>query len=376
MTRASRIPLAVACPPSLQEPHLSIAGDDSGARAGNCVHSIVPALCRGEPVDAAVAAAYWGVPVDEARLLTALAAQAWQKVDEFFPEPQFEVAFDDYEFSGHIDILSIVDPRRPRILDWKSGRLDFDARHQMMTYAWLVLGSLDVAELPAVEAVEIFVVRLRDQVCDHWAVTPAELEQWRKFVRERLADPTFRPGPHCGHCPRALECPARTLHLQNSMQLMPLAGTAHFWEQVVPQGEYRPVAVTLLLERARQVQEWAEAVEDFCRADVVANGGKLGRLEITEEKRQKIDWFRGKEIIEQFATNAEEFAVTVSKTKLLELVRDGAPDRGKGKAVRDLLDRLAQAGALTETTIEKLVIRHEPTTTTSISIEPAAIEGG
>lgn len=126
---------------------------------------------------------------------------------------QFETRLESGFISGTLDVLHRV-PKRSVIADWKNTYRDDDHEPQLITYAWL-----EFQERPEIEEVEIFTVYLRLKFVDHKILSRAWVEAWmREFITNNVNHrDIYRPGEHCGRCPRYAVCQALTILNRRTM---------------------------------------------------------------------------------------------------------------------------------------------------------------
>lgn len=345
--RCSSLPRLAACAPALDPPAMRIEGDREPSDLGTAFHAMIAAVINGSPSalseeSFAETAAHHNVDEDDLRPLVYWAAKAWsEQLAPHYPNAETErhMHADDPDagvsLDGHLDVSGYDDPSREvRILDWKSGFTDGDYRDQLKGYAMLAL-----LEFPDATAARVSKVQVREQRIDTWVFTRAELNGWWMWLTQHLRDRnTYRPGPHCGYCPRALTCEARMTALRQ----------AYGWAVMLTEGpESLAVAMTEVVDGLRAVKKAAEAALDAIRADVIAHGGKHGPLSISESNRRKIRMDRAHEVlVEELGMERLIPLLKVTNKAVEEAAKEAAPRGQKRKVVAALWDRLGQAGAV------------------------------
>lgn len=338
--RASRMPLFLACPASLNDADcVKIEGDPSAANLGTAVHEIMADIVDHQydaVPDVSLVAAQYGVnDVDELERLSAYGLRAWRELKEFAPVPvtegHWEVGTEHFELSGHTDVLSIS-CNRAVIIDWKTGWLQSDASDQMAAYAYLVAsGNLDVQEFTA------FVVRHRYSYYDVFRCTRDQLYSWKIRVDEALGNTdTFRPDAHCRFCYRRFNCPAQTAMVRRAV--------AALGDNEIPMS-------IALYRRAQAVKHLVDDYVSVVKTHILTHGPIEDggyRLDVLTELHDKIDPLAAWPHMIAAGLSDEQIAraVRLSKGALLDAVGELAPPRGKSKAKAEFMERLNDAGCV------------------------------
>jgi hypothetical protein len=348
--------LHLACPASQVPPALRIEGDTSAADLGSAVHEQVLGRIVGTAPDLAVTAARWRVDVGELAPLVGRAWRQWERVSQWFPEPAVEVYLwaelpgsEGLRLTGHADVLSRVGDQ-VRIYDLKTGWLEGEHRAQLQGYGWLALQLL-----PECTSAYTMVHRVREGSIDPQEYSRAELDAWPVGVRERLGETeTYHAGAHCGHCPRALECDTKDLYLKVGLFRLRNDNL----DRIPREPRQRGQILLDLLGICRSLQRESEDLMTLIRADVRAHGGRLGDLVLTRQPQKRIDFARGMDALEEMVGTEQLMEiVTLSNKAAEEGVKAAAPRGQKGRAVQELWRRLAEAGAVITTEVERLEVR-------------------
>lgn len=361
--RASRLPLALSCPASQLPPATALADDSPESRLGSAVHQALAVLVRDGggsfPETIEDAAAEWRCDLQECARLAWNGRAAWARLAELFAAPEIECelfAWDEAErlkLTGHVDVLSPTFEDGIRILDWKTGHADENHEQQMRAYIWLALRTYTGHEFA-----EAYVVRLREMTVDTYRWTRRELDHWYAGVVRDTADvERYRPGRHCGFCPRRIECvatrDATVAAITGLIAAEPRLPNRLRWDDAVIDG----------YDRLRLVEAACDRARELIRADVAFSGGSVtasdGRtLTLTRQDRQEIDAGRAWPILEQrFGLDAVAAAAKLTKTAVTGLAMDAAPYGKKGSAAKEIMERLDQAGAVTINSIERLEVK-------------------
>lgn len=356
--RCSSLPLVSACPASL-DAELPVNAQTPEASLGTAVHDFLAAEIAGA-VNAAFVPADQG---DEFRMLTTMGLRCWSQLRHYFPAPAvekyLEAPMGTITLTGHADVYSLeLQPTdgvgEVRILDWKTGRDDLNYDDQLRGYALLGLEHCEHAE-----SASVALVRVREQTVDWGHYTRNEIYRWWNGLAARVnGRHDFAAGRHCGFCPRSPACPAKTAMLTQAVTAL-IGVDSEYGDSML----MTPDALALLLDRAKLIEKACESARDLVRAEVIARGGRIatadGReLFIAAQERKSIEYAQAVEILlEELGADALTHTLSVSKTKVEEAVRAKAGRGRKQQAVKDLFDRLAEAGAIRTETTERLEVR-------------------
>ncbi len=363
--RASGMPLALLCAAAVR-PELRVDESNDAAAVGTAVHEALRRLAERGGLDwegIGEIAERHGVDVEEVRALCAIATKLWPEVRASFPgaitEADLAIELDGALLTGHVDLISVAGDVA-RAGDWKTGRKDSDYSEQMKAYGTLVL-----LAYPQLREVTVTILWVRDQAIENYTMTRADAIAWAERVEREVVrwDGTYRPGPHCQHCPRSHECQAANALLRRDVAAIADRELVARVESDL--ASMAPAEVIELVAKARMVKALADRVCDGAKAyvlthgDIVAEG--VGRLTIDREQRRKVDAAKAWPVLEAAGFGDEEFAqvmtIGVSKVEKVVATRAG---RGRGAAaVRALSAALADAGAVSTTEVEKLVQKRE-----------------
>lgn len=356
--RCSALPRITLCPGSAQPPTIYYLSDSDEARLGTAVHDVLAAwVLQGESEKLFLDAKAREHQVDHEEL-SRLVWSAWgmwrADLEQYFRFPMVERYLEKevagLKLTGHIDVLA-TPAEEVRILDWKTGWADsFDYWPQMQGYCWLAL-----QEHPQVNAAWACVCWARSGAVERQRWTREELDGWFLELLKSL-QPNYRPGEHCGYCPRTNECEARLQQMTTNAVLF--LGTE--FDQ--------PPAIPLTGEKLGQVYHVKRMLEKACdlagdmlKAEVIKRGGRVRinndlELTVTEQVRDTID---GKAIAYlQTLYGPEVFdCATVHKSDLQELVRSGAPRGQKTEAAKKVMDDLHSMGLVESKSFTKLEVK-------------------
>lgn len=364
--RCSSLPLVSACAAASIQPDCRIESPRGASDLGSAFHECMAAFILRPPVNVDEVAAANNVDAKDLAPMFGWAANLWRdRLAELFPNPLVEdellYSDGDLTLTGHADLLSLVGDEI-RGLDWKSGWRDSDSTEQMKGYGFLALQRwLDA------EYVRFTVLRVRDQRADTLFWHRDELQAWFDWTVDHVADSdVYRPGAHCGYCPRALEC---TAHRNLAKWWADFAVAPTIPRDLDAPDLAQAVVFTRML--GKRIDSFLEAA----KAHVEAIGGEYGPLYLDERPARSIDFARGHEtIVEAIGGHAFMDCVKVSKTAVEEAVKRDAPRGQKGQRVKDLMAKLDQAGAIETTVTKQLKVRRDYGDNNGTS--PAAIEAG
>ncbi len=362
-TRASSLPLALRCPASTVQAEIRIEGDRGAADLGTAAHDVVLRWVGNQDgANVNDVAARKRVDPDELGILVAMGFQAWNKVEQWFPDPQVEVEMAvesaaGLRLTGHTDMKSVVD-REVRIGDLKFGRVDSDYTQQLAGYCCQALQMH-----PECDTAFAMVIWVREQRTESARYTRQQMDRWFEEVETTLSQvDLFSPGSHCGYCRRKYECPAFELMLKRNLELL-------------ANGERpdRPVAVGDLYAAAKLVNKQAEEALELVRAEVAAAGGTMNigygkQLQLMDQEQEKISYTAGHRLITQAVPGADlDEIFTVGKGAFTKAVGDTAPNRKKKVYIDAAMQDLRAAGAVTKKVVTQLEQRRNEHGTAELS---------
>lgn len=393
--RGSRVPLAMACPESTIDdggPKLVSSGEP--ANLGSAIHDTIAAWIERDYLPDSASIDHFGERhavenFDELRWLTWATWNLLLKVRQWYPgaEPEVELEHIDeangIRLTGRLDLASIIDhEKRLNILDYKSGRLEVDASHQLRTYAYLGL-----QKRQDIKIVWASVLRVRDgsiDPCPIW--TREDLDHWYAGLVARVkrrGHEEYNPGAHCAFCPRALTCPGKEAYLRQArMSLLDIHNHIDIKSGLLQLPE-DPVAcgteLSNLLDRIKVIERVCEAAKDLVKAHIKATGplptadGQEVAIKCTEQK--PLDFGRAWPILkDRIPEEAWPTVFRVSKGEAEKAIKGTLPRGAKTAAWIDLLKQLDQAGALGRKSIEQLVTRKAPVAIEQPRAEAPAIQ--
>lgn len=370
--RCSSLPTACACAQATRAPAVKVDTSDASARVGTAVHAVLANFRAGEwqERDEQIAAAYYDVDPDEVAMLCAIGRKFWrERLSDLFPDPITEEALSAQvgpaKVAGHPDYYSVLGAHA-RVGDDKTGFADGEHFEQVRGYGLLVL-----RKHPEVETVQGVVCRLRDGTLEAGPVwTRAEVEaHFERHAKEWAKDdPPYRPGRHCGFCPRRSECPAAQRALSESVLLFAPGphGEAPGLAILDPETRPSPLSPLLVLgayERLQAVEGACKLAREHLRRAVEAAGGTISDGErelalVTKQVRQVVPSVDLMTALERLIGIQEICgAISLSLTKLCDAAREQAPRGQKKEAAEELAAALDGMGALVTTSRKELRLR-------------------
>ena len=359
--RASRMPLAFKCAESIRRPpgELFVSSDSEAGTLGTAVHDALAQHVMGVDTDLADYAAKWNVDEQALAPLFFFGVSAWNDLKATLLTPKVELELEavvaGHVITGHADVVYDAG-QSVYIIDWKSGQVQRDYTTQLLTYALAAARQFQQAD-----KFSVVTVWLRDKFYETKTVTRDELDQFANRIAHDVLGKAGRyvAGDHCGFCPRFSGCPGRgqvALAIIRELDdggYLPAPGTP----------ATHPIAGTVLasaLARIRYVENVCEQARKTIREWVKAAGHvdtKPGyalqiKTEIHEVISAKRAWPVFLKYLDEDGVNA---CLKVGKTELLKRVSEGAERGQKGKLKAAVLDELRELGAVSETTVEKLV---------------------
>ena len=317
------------------------------AELGTAVHAGLGYLVKDAEYtpDISDAASLWRVDADDLAQLYGYGKRCWGMLSEHFgehpiAEQHFKADFGTFILSGHPDMLSDDTMDVRAVGDWKSGRVEYDARWQLYGAAILTPATRGVIvwlrETWTGNPFEVVAIPPEDAIIDHLTAQVKKLHKGECTT-----------GPHCRamYCERQHECEAyQGMLAADSTALVELdEGETLPAIEVVRRG-YEPWKnMVALCERYKDLMnEVLDAQGDV----TLLNGNTLTRM-TTHPK--SFDAQKALAVMEDFGIENTAECFKVAVTKLSKLVKDGAKAAGakKGAHLTAFFEACEEAGALT-----------------------------
>lgn len=358
--RASRLPLAMVCPASMQATDYVLDSDGDAARLGSAVHEwlgkrIATQAIEGDEAFDLLAVKYT-LPVDDIRALSIRAWKLWREVEQWFPSPVVEGVVEkdlgQLQMTGHVDVMSYnAESRIVFVNDHKTGFLDSDHSDQVRAYGLMALD-----RFPDADQVHTCIMRVRDYTTDHANYSKAELVAWSQRVVQRVVEEqeSYQPGRHCSFCPRRMTCKAFADWVRWAFELLSSG------EIIDMSGSASPELVRKVYDAKSALSRLLEEAGEVLKTLAMARGGVLEKddgmqLQMISQIRRVIMF---KEAWPLLSKRVEEDfwnqVFAVGKTELIKIIRLGAGRGEKERAVAELMQSLEDAGAIAEETINRL----------------------
>ena len=377
--RASKAPIAMHCLQSLRTiDHPAVSHETEATTLGTFVHNQLAEWMETKEVKEAEwerLAGLWGLKPDEAVTLIMTGIAMWGDEEGglcldhgetlWFEEnmsSQFNHNGMEILLTGTADIASHRDrdgESQIVIDDWKTGQVSPASFHQLFQYAILALRKWQDAD-----SIKVRLNWLREGWSDELEFTAAEIMKKQTevldWLSQDLGSAEYRTGDHCKYCPLKYTCNGWN---QVTSSLVKVTHAAELQNNILG-------SVRSLHEKGQlgQAHTLAKQLESLMKSFFVNE-----RLVIEEKGPVPIGEGKELALIEMTKTEIEPGAgihaayeelggdvyqcCKISKTKLEELLKAKAPPRQKAKKVREFMDHLDQAGALTKTTSTQLRVR-------------------
>ncbi|MGH7879732.1 MAG: PD-(D/E)XK nuclease family protein, partial [Candidatus Binataceae bacterium] len=253
-----------------------------------------------------------------------------------------------YRLTGHVDLVSIVDDHA-RLIDWKTGRNESaDYYAQLAGYAMCLLGR-------GCKEATASVVWLRSQTIETFRFERVDALEFDRKIQAHLGNARYSYGEHCAHCPRSHACEALVAISRRDVAVFSTMEDVDGAVQTAP-----AALVVAMRRRAKVIEAFAKSFDESVRRRIDASGpldsGDGYALSLVEENgKREVDTLKAWPIL-QASLGDEEIAecVTVSARAADEAVAKKA-GRGNGAAAkRKLAADLEAAGAVSQSTIQKL----------------------
>lgn len=343
--RCSSLPLAMRCPGSVHNDGGVLIDDwNEAGEDGTDIHRLLATHPEGDAPKELVAELS-----DEARILYYTGAKMWREhISAWMPNSHAEVEFadtGDSALTGHIDRLSLrLSESTAVVLDWKTGRKDYDHKAQGFGYALLVL-----ARQHELQSVTVHFAWVRTQELESYTVTRKRADSWQQELCDIYEwDGVFHPGDHCTHCRRHATCPA--LHAMNKQSLALVTG------QTVDLASMPSPEIATLYRRlgplAQQISDLQEAIksEGKTRGGIDDGAGRILHYKQTKGPRE-VDALKAWDALTERLTDKElapclKVRIGEVENAVAEKARKTEGPRKGAAAIRALNEALEKAGAI------------------------------
>ena len=351
--RCSELPRALKCPASLGA-GVRIDEEGEAARIGSAVHECLAKTIKGEDCDWESIARAWNVEPDQVTPLAGAGMKAWNEMDitpvAVEEHLTAEVA-DGITLTGHADIIGDTVSAARVVLDWKTGGSSSSYRDQLIGYAMLAREN-GLAE--QADYTPVAVVWLRDGVLDTEYITADEIGELRSDLKAISAKTDrYSAGEHCLYCPRRHDCDAREANLRADVKVLTEAKCEAL---TTPE-------LAALKPKADALKKVIASYGDLLKRRLAESGpvdlGDGREVVLEKGERRYVKTLEALPVLEEYGLTVEDIAdaVTISKSKVGNLLAASA-ERGQKGAVRTDFDAaLEAAGALEVKEMESVKIR-------------------
>lgn len=334
----SAMPMLAICNGALTLEGPDIRFDDGGGEQGKLVHAAAAAIVEGRE------------PPPDAPYIGTLRA-IWAELSPSMPGARAEESWgyggeDNPAVVGKTDAVALCDDETV-IVDWFAGQQAPDKEQQGRGYGWLV--TMATSRTQPVRFIE---VNVPDASMRQWVWSRPDLESWAAdFFYNLRRPPSFSVGSQCRWCPKYAVCPAHTALMRKAADVLQIQGKV----DALPREQKADLWAPLALLKAM-----VEAAQESIKADIIAHGPislgmgyeLISRIELRSEIEPLAAW----PIISKQFTDAElATAMKIKKAVLESLASAHAAQGTKGNAKKQLMAALEAAGAVTHSTITKVV---------------------
>lgn len=362
--RASRLPLAMVCPASMQSTSsYTLDTDGEAARLGTAVHEwlgqkIATQDIGNDEIFETLAIKY-NLKADDVRSLSIRAWKLWREIEQWFPSPIVEGSLSKdlgpVRLTGHVDVMRYrPDTQTLFVNDHKTGWLDGDHSDQVKAYALMGL-----EQFPEAVTAHTCIMRVRDYSTDFDQYTRDQLAAWSERVVDRLISDRdkYHPGRHCSFCPRRLTCDAYRDWIRWAIEILTGSTVYDLKASTSPD----PQTITDVYDAKSNLDHCIKEAAAVLKALALSsNEGTLKKtdgmqLQLVDQIQTSILFRQAWPILQKIVD--EDFyndVFNIDKGNLQKLVKLGAGHGQKGKAVAALMEQLEAAGAITENKITRL----------------------
>lgn len=363
--RCSSLPLIWRCTQSQEDSPSGVSINDYSemAELGTAYHKWIAGHITGKPLEIRQLAEQYAVEADDLSMLVNCGKQLWKQLEPMLTGKVEIERLLTATISGQITLTGQIDlgtstSEAEIVLDWKTGRVDRDYTAQVRGYALLkLMDAWDENREP--EQVTTITAWVRDGVLDVEHFDVADLMAWRDDLILRLKNgkDKYSPGPHCAHCARRLNCPARQELVRSVMAELTVGASPIAWTPETRK-ELGPL-IGDAYGRVKLVEAACEAFREQLKIDIEANGaldiGGGRELRLSPTNRRYLDAGKAIPVLEDFIDPTELLQVTAISISKAEKIAVSKAAKGKGAQVaRDLEAALIKADALRTVTSHSL----------------------
>lgn len=362
--RPSSLPLLMACAPSHWGQYPGRDGrqgrqivrvslnTDEGSRLGTVVHGLLDRYVDGQPYHTLMSAAAavnresaQQIDADQCQWLVLQGIRWIDRSRRLYPGgPRKGHTMVHDLFTGTDDVWA-QDERIVMVGDFKTGHVRHNYYHQMMGYL-----SLRRRLYPGREQYIAQVYHLRHDDADTYVKTEQAIREWEREYEQQLLSRDYRLGDHCAHCERLMDCPA-------AGQVARIASTTPVEDYIEMQpGTGVLAGVKRCLDVAEILEQFVKAIKAMRNAVVEQAGGQITFPDGTGLIRA-IQWRKQIDPVHAIPVLTEILgpealggccSITQASIKKAISVHHQYAGRSQAEVFRAILERLAEAGAVTE----------------------------
>jgi len=365
--RCSSLPRIIGCNASSKRPtYKEVDPPSAPASLGTAIHKSLQNVVDDDldhPPDLTRIIDLYDIEeVDELVRLSWTGVNAWKSIKNWInvtgTEQKMECDIGDkWRLTGSADIEGKDNQGGLVIVDWKSGYVQKDVKHQLYGYAKLGLN-----KHKDIDHGKIIVVWLR-----HNAIEVKDFDrdyidgEWTELLQSSFRGQKYTPSPDsCDYCPNRFGCTAKELMMRSASTELIKADTL----------EKIPAILGNFYDRSKMLKSALKKYDETMKQQIADSGGIFefpdGRTaSFVEEERKEIDMMRSWPIIAKYfecdgvvpeLVNEIGASMKFGKKDLMNFVKALAPRGEKGRAIASLMDDLEEAGAVTTKIIKKVKI--------------------
>ena len=334
--RCSALPAFMSCPSS-QEPCLHPVNPNSeAADLGTATHEALNVLVHDLTPDLLGIARKHHVDHEELAKLFGYGAKAWLEIQTTFPGDIIAEEQMALEISPELTLTGKADLVTPTpVIDWKSGRVRYDARWQMEGYGRLT-GRRSA-----------FAVWLRYHDTDEYELMAPEDFDAALLEQVKLIGEVYNPGSACMFCQKQLECDARQIEARQTVALLKAKPTG---------GAIETADLVRAYPYLDQIEKACKRFRALLKDNVTANGsmdiGDGYELALSPYQKKTIDVQFSWDILAKHLDKDAMAQCMKITNGAMETELKNVAEKGKKMAlVKEVWSDLRAAGAVEEVTV-------------------------
>lgn len=360
--RSSSLPYLMTCTPSVIHPEgaVPVEGENETALLGTLVHALCETVVEtGEYDVQTLQQRLSDADYGRAMMLFTNFLDVWNQARKFMVDPKVEwygeATLDipeELRVTGHIDVHQAYDDRA-YVMDYKTGRQHENHYHQMAAYAFLIWNA---QHRPFPYTVYVTAVYLEDKTTQSYTFTPDSLNKWAAEVVQKVGDRRFVVGRKCSFCTIQGSCEAYRTYVSGAIGAIEGGpwGDVKVWERMEPEDRGQLADAIYVAEKA--IDRAKFGLRMAVRKQGALDLGKGQQYELIDQTERGVDAGKARKVLAKVLPEWEAHARFRLDDLLTEYARR-APRGEKGKYKKELLDKLADAGAIITATSTKMYRR-------------------